>query len=125
MITYRKTCILDHHVEENIHEKLPTCDTIRNSAKKQKSSELNNSFRQIIVNSDQNGKSEWKWFLTTPWLYENKTTAYTKRRNRFPSLLTEVRERQTKSDFKINICAIMTILRLSILFAFYNVVEVR
>ena len=58
MITYRKTRILDHHVEENIHEKLPTCNTIRNSAKKQKGSELNNSFIQIIVTSDQNGKSE-------------------------------------------------------------------
>ena len=58
MITYRKTCILDHHIKENIHEILPTCDTIRNPAKKQKSSELNNSFIQIIFTSDQNGKCE-------------------------------------------------------------------
>ena len=58
MITYRKTCILDHHIKENIHEILPTCDTIRNPVNKQKSSELNNSFIQIIFTSDQNGKSE-------------------------------------------------------------------
>lgn len=59
MITYRKTCILNHDVKENIHEKLPTCDTIRNTAKKQKSSEVNNSFIQITVTSSQKGKKEW------------------------------------------------------------------
>ena len=58
MITYRKTCILNHHVKENIHEKLPTRDTIRNTAKKQKSSEVNSSFIQIIVTRNQKGKKE-------------------------------------------------------------------
>ena len=58
MITYRKTCILNHHVKKNIHEILPTCDTIRNPVKKQKRSELSNSFKQVIFTSDQNGKNE-------------------------------------------------------------------